>query len=240
MQSISECFEEHHKRWNKVGQLCGISMCSPVSKSPPGSRDIDPKILHQHMTAHMGGYTQHSSFRSMSELVHPSLYQHHHFSSQTQMNPLTRRTHTLPRGKSLTLLQSVPSGTPLSEKKKNLQAIPQVEDVCIDRVMTDSIGSTSSSCASVSGMAAGVSRQARVGEDGDQTDWLQRSLGSAEGGRGSREGSVGERGGLERIMEQKKTATVTRGAVGGTAVKARSSPRHLRNHGKQNSLSSNV
>lgn len=35
MQEISELFEEHHKRWNKIGQLCGLNLHSPP---PTGTR----------------------------------------------------------------------------------------------------------------------------------------------------------------------------------------------------------
>ena len=231
MQAISECFEEHHKRWSKVGQLCGITMTSPVSKSPPGTRpagEASPEVPPLQDVASNLRFSQHSSFvhnRSMSELVHSPLYQHSHFSSQSQINPVMRKYHSLPVSKGSSRLQF-----PRLEKRMTLPTIPQVEDMRTDRALTDSMGSASSSGSPAPNLPATMARPNLSRGMEDLEDTLQRSLGSSLE-RGSREGSressvVDGGGGLELVPEQKKT---------------QSSPRNpLRKRTKHNVISSNV
>ena len=247
MQSMSETFEEHHKRWSRVGQLCGVTLCgSPVSKSPPttatsnGSTprgDVDPEVLHQHlhgMSAHLRYSSQHNNFvhnRSVSELVHPSLYQHRQFASQSQMYSSSQRPHTLPRRRSLTPLQSPPTGSPFGDKKKSLATIEDM--TAAEQSLVESVESMTSSSSSAPQTAV-LSQQLRVGEgEEEQSDSSLRSLSSSadrESDRGSRESSIDGKGTLEK--SKKKSAT---------SMKLKSSPRNfMRNRLKRNTLSSKV
>ena len=254
MQSISECFEEHHKRWSKISQLCGLSL-SPLSKSPPNSSELSlHDVTHTHIRYHQ--QQQRTSFvhhHSMSELVHPSLYQrrhhhhhHHHHphhppAPQTHPNPPTRNlsmqgalSHVLPaQGKSSTLPGTgVPPRHPFLEKKRHtLTIIP-------DSVLTDSLGSTSSSCSTTSQPTSapptgpGPSSRGEGLEEGARERIPKPPDVKSGRGSSSREGSVDVLGrGVtpEGVLEQKK-ATQPPGTDAldggrGLSVKARSSPR---------------
>lgn len=58
MQLISKCFEDHHKRWNKIGHICGFHVSSPTSLNSHGS-------VH---TQKSPPISQHSSVSSYSQL----------------------------------------------------------------------------------------------------------------------------------------------------------------------------
>lgn len=184
MQLISECFEEHHKRWNRISHLCGFQVFSPSRKSPP-----DQPVLSSHLR-----YSQRSFLHEhrLSEMVPPSsssssLYNH--------QNPLTRDTLTqlLPRGQAFSM---PPQNHRFPLKSHSFPASFQAPDLkdapVVDRVLTDSIESGSSSSSSLSGMVM-TSKLPRQHSEGE--DLSQRARNTAVGpgeieGRKGRGGSV--------------------------------------------------
>lgn len=221
MQVISEYFEEYRKRWNKIGQVCGFHVSSPVAKSPDSqsSREFKSTVTRHgsisHVTHAQRSFLEHD--HRLSELVHPSPSPYHHsiFSSTASLTTQTdasRFPHTLPRGKSLSLPRATTSGAlyTLEKKHQTIPAIPQfpaLKDPSTDnKTLTDSISSLSSSCSSALQLATVSSVGHQAGSEREEVDdLLQRSFSSPDGDdkRGSREGSVDGMGrGGARVWEK--------------------------------------
>ena len=178
MQLISECFEEHHKRWNKISHLCGFQVFSPSEKAPP-----DRPALSSHLR-----YSQRSFLHEhrLSEMVHPFPSSSSSSSLYTE-NPLARDalTQLFPRG------QSFPRPHhrfPLKSHSSSASfQVPDLKDPpVVDRVLTDSIESGSSSNSSLSGIVI-TSKLPRQHSEGEELS--QRAQSTAVEGRG-RGGSV--------------------------------------------------
>lgn len=179
MHLISECFEEYHKRWNKISHLCGFQVFSPSEKSPP-----DRPVLSSHLR-----YSQRSFLHEqrLSEMVHPSSSS----SLYNPKNPLTRDTLTqlFPRGQSFHMPphHRFPLKSHFSSASFQL---PDLKDTpAVDRVLTDSIESASSSNSSLSGIVT-TSKLPRHNSEGEELSQRARgTTGEVERRRG-RGGSV--------------------------------------------------
>lgn len=143
MQLISEYFEEHHKRWNRIGHVCGFNISSPSSKSPASQSPRGPTSI-----------VGHEDFRYPSRSF---FQQHHRFSSSSssfQLPDLPATSRDRPRGQSLprsTLPQSV------FRKRHSMPVVPIFKD---PPSMTNSIESTSSSSSSVSQLSSLIATKA--------------------------------------------------------------------------------
>ena len=135
MQQVSECFEEHHKRWHRISQLCGFHITSPGFKSPT-SHSPKQETLGSHGVMRFTNRSlilQHNP-PQLSEVIH-SLHQQ---SSQPNLLPGRDR-----------VLQGQAFGLPQSTKFKKRHSIPVIPEDSTS-INNNSIESTSSSASSSS------------------------------------------------------------------------------------------
>ncbi len=190
MQAISEFFEEHHKRWNKIGNVCGFHPGTPVMKSPSSqspmgggkSTVVTQQVINSYLRFNRRSSSTFSSHSGQSEFVYPS--------AQPYPNPMTRFSH-MPRVQSGSLPRP-PSNlmqTPETNRHTvppSIPSLPTFSDPSAELGTTDSLDSASSSSSSVTQLYTAGSKRAD-----EQTESLQSSLNAGEGSeKGSREGSA--------------------------------------------------
>ena len=189
MQVISEYFEEHHKRWNKIGHVCGFHVSSPVVKSP-SSQSLKSTVITQQAISYLRFNRRRSSSSSFSssqlgqaEFVYPS--------SQPYPNPTTRYSH-MPRLHSGSSIPRPPSNLTQTDSNRPTAmapSIPTYSDLSGEIGTADSLDSASSSSSSVTHYASWSKRIVDV--CAEQTGSLKGEWNGGSGSeKGSREGSV--------------------------------------------------
>lgn len=257
MQLISACFEEHHKRWNKIGHICGFHVSSPVVKSPNSSqspRSSESTVVTQKAISYLRYNRRTSSFSSQtgqSEFVYPTV--------QPYPNPSTRFSHLTRTQSGLSRISSNLSQTESSRHSipPSIPSFSALPDLSTETGTTDSIDSASSSSSSIF-----ASWSKRADGYSVQTELLQDATMDGGGSeKGSREGSVEAAGRpasgklqaresqekklaspLSSLVERKAESTDGEGGKAEQLVeKAKASPRAIiRNRAKRTTFSSEV